>query len=64
MKNDKFYYLVNIKDFKIRESLSPLSFETDNIKNTIINKRKLELIQKMHKEVYDEAVKNNDFKIY
>lgn len=63
-KDDNFYYLINIKDFKTRESVSPLSFERDNIRNIIINKRKLELIQKMHKEVFDEATKNNDFKIY
>lgn len=63
-KDDNFYYLINIKDFKTRESVSPLSFEKDNIRNIIINKRKLELIQNMHKEVFDEAVKNNDFKIY
>ncbi len=63
-KDDNFYYLINIKDFKTRESISPLSFERDNIRNIIINKRKLELIQKMHKEVFDEATKNNDFKIY
>ncbi len=63
-KDDNFTYLINIKDFKIRESVSPLSFEKENIRNIIINKRKLELIQKMHKEVYDDAVKNNDFKIY
>jgi hypothetical protein len=63
-KDENFYYLINIKDFKIRESTSPISFEKDNIKNIIINKRKLELVQNMHKEAFDQAVKNNDFKIY
>ncbi len=63
-KDENFYYLINIKDFKIRESTSPISFEKDNIRNIIINKRKLELIQNMHKEAFDQAVKNNDFKIY
>ncbi len=63
-KDENYYYLINIKDFKIKESASPLSFEKDNIRNIIINKRKLELISKMHNELYDEAVKNNNFKIY
>lgn len=63
-KDENFYYLINIKDFKIRESTSPISFEKENIKNIIINKRKLELVQNMHKEAFDQAVKNNDFKIY
>ncbi len=63
-KDENYYYLIYIKDFKIKESVSPLSFEKDNIRNIIINKRKLELINKMHNELYDEALKNNDFKIY
>jgi hypothetical protein len=57
-------YLVNISGFKIKESTSPLSFERDNIKSIIINKRKLVLIDDMEKKVYDESLKNNDFKIY
>ncbi|HMT28571.1 MAG TPA: peptidyl-prolyl cis-trans isomerase [Bacteroidia bacterium] len=57
-------YLVNIKDMKIRESLSPLSFVSDDIRVLIINKRKLSLIQEMEKATYDEAQKKNEFEIY
>ncbi|MEI6822768.1 MAG: hypothetical protein WCL51_12610 [Bacteroidota bacterium] len=64
ISDSSFYYLINIKDFKIKESISPLSFEKENIRNIIINKRKLELINKMHDEVYQDALKNKDFKIY
>jgi len=56
-------YLVNIKGFKIKDSLSPLSFEKDNIKSMILNKRKLELIGQMEDNTYQEALKNNDFEI-
>jgi hypothetical protein len=57
-------YFVNIADFQIKESLSPLSFERDNIRALIINKRKLELIQQMQKAAFEQAQKNNDFEIY
>ncbi len=53
-----------IKDYKIKDSLSPLSFEMDNIRNLIINKRKLQLIQEMEKAAYQKALKENDFEIY
>ena len=56
-------YFVNIKGFKIKNSLSPLSFEKENIRNIILNRRKLELISKMKEDVYNEAVKNKDFEI-
>lgn len=64
ISDSSFYYLINIKDFKIKESISPISFEKENIRNIIINKRKLELITKMHDEVYQDALKNKDFKIF
>ena len=57
-------YLINIKGFMIKESLSPLSFEKDNIRNLIINKRKLQLVVDMEQTTYENALKNNDFEIY
>jgi hypothetical protein len=48
-----------IKGFKIKESLSPLSFERENIRNLIINRRKLDLIAVMEKAAYEKAVEEN-----
>lgn len=56
-------YLLNIKGFMMKESVSPLSFEKGNIKSIIINKRKLKLIETMKKDIYDKALKNGDFEI-
>ncbi|MEP7170682.1 MAG: hypothetical protein ABI855_15025 [Bacteroidota bacterium] len=72
LKNNRFIevedtsdiYFVNIKGFMIKESVSPLSFEKENIRSLIINKRKQLLIQDMEKAAYDQAVDNNDFEIY
>ena len=58
------YYFVNIKGFKIKNSLSPLSFEKDNIKKIILNKRKLQLINDMKEGVYKDAEVNKDFELY
>jgi len=57
-------YFLNIKGFMTRNSQSPLAFEKENIRNIIINKRKLELIDRMHDDLYKEAVNNNSIKIY
>ncbi len=58
------HYFVNIKGFKIRNSLSPLGFEKENIKNIILNKRKLSLITKMIEDIYNDAANNNNIEIY
>ena len=57
-------YFVNIKGFKTRNSLSPIEFEKENIKNIILNKRKLQLINKMKEDVYNEAANNKKIEIY
>ena len=58
-----FIYLVFIKDFMYREETSPLSFEIDNIRNSIINKRKLGLINSMEQAVYQKAIADKDIEI-
>lgn len=57
-------WFVSILEFKIKQSLSPLSFERENIRNLIINKRKLELIRQMEKAAYDQAIKENEIEIH
>jgi hypothetical protein len=63
-QDSAYIYLVRIKDFKIKESVSPLGFEKERIRNIILNKRKIELINQMQQDVYDKASKENDFEIY
>ncbi|MFN5704824.1 MAG: hypothetical protein ACK45U_03110, partial [bacterium] len=59
-----FIYLVKVKTFMYKEDISPLEIEVDNIKNIIINKRKVEMIDKMENEVYKNARDNNDIEIF
>jgi hypothetical protein len=63
-QDSMFVYLVRFRDFKIKEGVSPLSFEKERIRNIILNKRKIDLITKMHDDLYEKAVKNNDFEVY
>jgi len=63
IKDSSYIYLLNIKGFMIKESLSPLSFEKANIKDLIINKRKLKLIETMQNDLFNKALKKGDFEI-
>ncbi len=63
-QDSAYIYLVRFKDFKIKESISPLSFEKKRIWNIILNKRKIDLIKKMGEDVFEQAQKKNDFEIY
>ncbi len=64
LEDSLYTYLLNIKGFMIKESVSPLSFETENIRSIIISKRKLALIEEMQKNLYNDALKQGDFEIF
>ncbi len=62
--NEGLDFYVNILDYRLSESVSPLALETENIRAIILNKRKKLLIRKMQQEIYDQAMKNNNFEYY
>jgi uncharacterized protein YihD (DUF1040 family) len=57
-------YLVKIEDLLKPNDISPLSHVKPTIEQIILNKRKLELIKKLEKDITKDAIKNNDFEIY
>jgi len=57
-------YCVSIKGYMIKNSLSPLSFEKENIEKILLNKRKMDLIDEMKKNLYNEAQNHNDAQTY
>ena len=63
-QDSAFLYLVRFKDFRTKENVSPLTFETERIRNIILNKRKIELISRMHQDIYEKGQKDNIFEIY
>ena len=64
LTDDEYVYFVNFTDFKVKDGISPLSFERENIRQIILNKRKLRIIKGMREEVFETALENNDFEIY
>lgn len=64
MSDSLFNYLLYVREFKIKNMASPLSFEKDNIRQIIINKRKLQLMEEMKEAVYGQAKENGNFEIY
>ena len=57
-------YLVSIRDFRLRSSLAPFDYVIDDIKRIIWNTRRFEYLQSLENGIYNEALKENSFKIY
>lgn len=55
-----FTYFVRILNFKFKNSLSPYEFEKDRIKNIILNKRKIQLIEQKERALIQSALNSNE----
>ena len=62
-ENNKIYLII-LHDSKFKDSRSPLSIERDNIRNLIINRRKILLINKEEQELINEARNQNKIEVY
>ncbi len=59
-----FLYFLKLDAYKISDNVSPLEFVQEDIKNIILNKRKVELAKKLEDEVYENAAKRKDFEVF
>lgn len=62
--NEGFVYFLKILEYKISEEVSPLSFIKSDIKNIIVNKRKVTIKKNLEEEIFNEARSKNEFEIY
>lgn len=61
--DDDYYYLVSIIDYKLKNELAPLEFVKDNIKNLILNRRKIDFLKEVENNIYAEGIEKNKFEI-
>ena len=57
-------YLLTIRDYRLRSSLAPFDYVKDDIKRVIWNNRRFEFIQSLENGIYNDALKEKNFKIY
>jgi hypothetical protein len=59
-----YLYLISIRDYRLRTSLAPFEYIKDDIRRIIWNTRRFEFIQSLENGIYNDALKENSFKIY
>lgn len=64
LRDEKSYHLLCIIEFRLANSVAPMEYVSENIKNLIINKRKLDFLKKIEEDVYTEGIRNSKFKLY
>ncbi|MFK8046476.1 MAG: hypothetical protein AB8B72_13350 [Crocinitomicaceae bacterium] len=63
-KENNFHYYLNILDYKLKNAVSPLEFERNNIKERILNKRILTLRESISEQLIQKAENENAIKKY
>ena len=72
LKNDTFFelqdslevYLVVVEDVVLRNDLAPLDYVAPTLKQILINKRKLELMRQLDREIIEEGLRQNIYEVY
>jgi len=57
-------YLIILHDSKLREARSPLPLVRGQVRNLILNKRKIDLIDRMQRSIVADAREKNNIEIY
>jgi hypothetical protein len=53
-----------VEEYRISDNISPLEFVKDDIRNIILNKRKVDLAKKLEDEVYNNAISEKEFEVF
>ena len=64
LKDSLSLYLVQINEVLLRNENAPIEFVMPTIRQIVINKRKLEFIKELEKDITKDAIKNKQFEIY
>lgn len=62
--DSNYYYFVRLYDYKLAGDVSPLENIEGNIKNIILNKRKIKFTKRLESEIYNDALNRDNFNIY
>ncbi|HOP02981.1 MAG TPA: hypothetical protein PL017_00280 [Tenuifilaceae bacterium] len=63
-EDETFAYLLNVRDIARKGETSPFSYEKNNVRSILLNKRKQRLIMDIEAKIYNDARNHNHFNIY
>ncbi len=63
-KDSTNVYLLEIKDYRLRGDKAPLPYSREIIKNILINKRKLDIVNSLEQNLLEDALDKKEFEVY
>ena len=62
-QDSAFIYFVNIREYLLTSSVSPLEYVEDNIRSIILNQRKVRFVKELENNIYLDALNKGNFTI-
>lgn len=62
--DSSYLYLISIRDYRLRSTTAPFEYVKDDIKRIIWNNRRFEFIQALENGIYNDALKENSFRLF
>lgn len=64
VKDSTYYYFLKISDFRLEGMVTPLELVREDIRSILLNKRKIQLIQELETNIYNDALNRGNFTLY
>lgn len=64
LSDSAFHYFLHVKEFIDEGEILPLEYAGKEIKEILMNKKRVEFITRMKEDLYNEASENNDIKYF
>ena len=64
VSDNEHHYFLKIKEYRLKNEISPFEFVESRIKNILLNKKRTELIDSMEKGIYSKASKDKAFEVF
>ena len=59
-----YYYFICIRDYRMEEQAAPVEYVESEIRNILLNERKLKFLRSIEDDIYNEGLASNKFKIF
>lgn len=59
-----YYYFICVRDFRVRGQAAPVEYVAAEIKNILLNGRKIRFLRTIEDDIYQEGLASNKFKIF
>lgn len=63
-EDDRYFHFARIIDYKLPGESAPLEYVKQEIRDVLLNKRKMDFLKQLEESIYNEAVIQNDVEVY